>query len=65
MFAGLICYFKSHIFVVLSHLQSLLTLRPTILLAVDESSVIIFVELMPLPCQYHQHRPEANVCCLI
>ena len=65
MCAVLICLLQSQISVIMSHFQSLLTSRPAVLLAVDESSVIFFMEFMPLPCQYHQHRPETDVCCLI
>jgi hypothetical protein len=47
----LICLFLCQIFVVLPQLQSLLTLRPSILLAINESFLIFFVAFMPLPCQ--------------
>jgi len=64
MYAVLICLWQSQIFVIVSHLRGLLTLRPTILLAINESIVIFFLPFMPLPCQLISSAQTRSWCLL-
>ena len=64
MYAVLICLWQSQIFVIVSHLQGILTLRPTKLLAINESIVIFFVAFMPLSCQLISPAQTRSWCVL-